>query len=91
VSGAAIWHRLNPELSDYRAEWGARVNGQTLLEMASGTVVIVGQMTCASRADAERHAAGCHLSDNDRRVTAATFESWLSREVTKAAGENKES
>lgn len=74
----ADWQKLNPELADYRAEWGARVNGQTLLEMPSGSVCIVGRMTCGSREAAELHALRMEgFADNDRRISAKTFESWL--------------
>lgn len=77
-----IWQELDSTLADYGAQWGARHGRNTLLELPSGTVAIVGYMSCANRASAEQHArllADRRSDWGDRKVTRATFESWLKR------------
>lgn len=71
-----IWHKLN-ERADYGATHGARIGRNTLLELPSGSVVIVGHMTCGNRNSALEHVQHCHPSDSDRRLSAATFRSWI--------------
>lgn len=79
------WIKLDPSRADHGAVYGARPGrGMTLLELESGTVAIVGHMSCAGRADAEQHASRM-LEDTgpyggnaeaDRRISAATFNTW---------------
>ena len=81
MSNPLTWHALDASKADYGAKAGAMARGAdgariVLLELPSGAVAIVGHMTAASRADAERHAAGCYASERDRYITAATFNGW---------------
>lgn len=80
MTQAVEWVRLDPRKANHGACYGARVRGPdstlTLLELARGSVAIVGHMSCGSRADALRHAARCYASDGDRTISAAEFTSW---------------
>lgn len=74
---------LDPAKADYGALYGARVGAYTLLELGSGTTVIVGHMSCGSWDDATRHVRRMQSdgrradADSDRRVSKATFDSWM--------------
>lgn len=75
------WYKLDPNRTDYGATYGARVRNRwgqwvTLLELPSGTVVIVGHVSCGNRESALAHADRCHNHDGDRRITKAQFDSW---------------
>lgn len=74
------WFPLDPSKADHGAVNGARVAGCTLLELPSGTCVVVGLMSCANRTDAERCArANPGRADKDRTVTEARLLSWSAR------------
>lgn len=75
------WVELDPAKAQYGCRFGARVRNDdgeavTLLEMPSGSVVIVGHMSCSNRESAERHAQRSFRSDADRSVSKAKFDSW---------------
>lgn len=74
------WFPLDPAKADLRATHGAYINGVTLLELPSGSVVVVGFMSCGSRASAESHVrrytADALSRELDRRVSRATLLSW---------------
>lgn len=78
-SSNTLWFPLNPELADYRSVNGARVAGQTLLETDSGTVIVVGHLSCGTRESAERHARLLNGARGDRHVSYETLVSWRAK------------
>lgn len=70
------WTKLDPARAEFASTEGAYIAGQVLLVMGAG-VVIAGHMTCGSKESAEKHARELDHERGDRRVTYATFKSWM--------------